>query len=99
LQREFVLPGHPLGLLSSWGMSGEGEKIGTRRIILLTGGPEEARRLKSLQDGKCVEGGCDQAPIYKLEEKMAHEWVITDFLCAQHADEWSSRYGLGRLQP
>jgi hypothetical protein len=79
-------------------MSGKGEKIGTRRIIPVTGDPEETRRLRSLQDGKCTEGGCDQAPTYKLEEKMAHGWVTTDFLCIQHAEEWSSRYGLGRLR-
>lgn len=78
-------------------MSRSGERIGTRRIIPLTGDPEEARRLRSLQDGKCTEGGCGQAPTYKFEEKMSHGWVILDFLCTQHADEWSSRYGLGRL--
>jgi hypothetical protein len=79
-------------------MSGTGEEIGTRRITPLTGDSEETARLRSLQDGKCTEGGCDQVPAYKFEEKMAHGWVITDFLCAQHADAWSSRYGLGRLQ-
>jgi hypothetical protein len=78
-------------------MSGSGEKIGTRRIAPRTGDPAENGRLISLQDGKCTEGGCDQHPTHKLEEKTAHGWVIMDFLCPQHADEWSSRLGVGRL--
>ena len=73
------------------------ERIGTRRITPLTGAAEETRRLKAIQDGKCVEGGCLERPTLKLEEKVAHGWVVTEFLCFQHADELNSRYGLGRL--
>jgi hypothetical protein len=83
-------------LISSEIMSGP-EKIGTRRIVPRTGGEAETRRLAATQDGKCVEGGCPNTPTFKLEEKMAHGWITTDFLCAEHADVCCSRYGLGRL--
>ena len=73
------------------------KKIGTRRISRTTGDSEETRRLKNLQDGKCTEGGCERPPTYKLEEKMADGWAITDFLCTEHANEWASRCGLGWL--
>lgn len=77
-------------------MNGQ-EKIGTRRIVPRTGDEAETRRLAATQDGECVEGGCSHTPTYKLEENMAHGWITTDFLCAEHADVYSSRYGLARL--
>jgi hypothetical protein len=73
------------------------EKIGAVRISPITDDLRELNKLRAFQDGQCIEGGCESAPTYKLEEKMGHGWVITDFLCAQHADERSYRLGLGRL--
>lgn len=77
-------------------MSNKKEKVGSRRIIPLTGDQDETRKLRNLQDGKCTEGGCEQAPAFKLLERSADGWDIMDFLCPLHAEEWSCRYGIDR---